>query len=143
MVKEGARLLKKIIWLLSAIIFIVVLLFGVIYLRLDKVDMDFAKQAEVCFQYGDTDAINQLSDKEMESVKTIFNGKKSYKDNLSCGFSEAVSIKFDDEHTFCIAQDTCPIVYWKEKNRYIRLTEDEKTQLYNFLEPYGFIFPCV
>lgn len=51
----------------------------------------------------------------MASVKTIFNGKKLYKDNLSCGFSEAVSIKFDDEHTFCIARDTCQIVYWEEK----------------------------
>ena len=141
--KAGVRLLKKVIWLLSAIIFIVVLLLGVIYLRLDKVNMDFAKKAEVYFQYRDTDAINQLSDKEMESVKTIFNGKKLYKDNLSCGFSEAVSIKFDDEQTFCIARDTCPIVYWKEKNRYVRLTEDEKVQLYNLLEPYGFIFPCV
>ena len=141
--KAGVRLLKKVIWLLSAIIFIVVLLLGVIYLRLDKVNMDFAKKAEVYFQYRDTDAINQLSDKEMESVKTIFNGKKLYKDNLSCGFSEAVSIKFDDEQTFCIARDTCPIVYWKEKNRYFRLTEDEKVQLYNLLEPYGFIFPCV
>lgn len=143
MVKAGVRLLKKVIWLLSAIILIVVLLLGVIYLRLDKVNMDFAKKAEVCFQYGDTDAINQLSDKEMGAVKTIFNGKKLYKDNLSCGFSEAVSIKFDDEQTFCIARDTCPIVYWKEKNRYVRLTEDEKAQLYNLLEPYGFIFPCV
>ena len=112
-------------------------------MRQDKVDMDLVKEAEVCFQYGNTEAISQLSDKEMESVKIIFNGKKLYKDNLSCGFSEAVSIKFDDELTFCIARDTCPIVYWKEKNRYIRLTEEEKTQLYNLLEPYGFIFPCV
>ena len=141
--KAGMRLLKKVGWLLSAIFIFVVLLLGVIHLRLDKVNMDFAKKAEVCFQHGDTDAINQLSDKEMESVKTIFNGKKLYKDNLSCGFSEAVSIKFDDEHTFCIARETCPIIYWKEKNRYIRLTENEKTQLYNILELYGFIFPCV
>ena len=139
---ESMRLLKKNIWLLSAIIFIVILLGG-IYLRLDKVNMDSVKKVEVCFQYGNTNAINQLSDREVASVKTIFNGKKLYKDNLSCGFSEAVSIKFDDEHTFCIARDTCPIVYWEEKNRYIRLTEDEKTQLYNLLEPYGFIFPCV
>ena len=112
-------------------------------MRIDKANMDFAKKAEVFFQYGDTDAINQLNDKDLESVKIIFNGKKLYKDNLSCGFDEAVSIKFDDEQTFCIARDTCPIVYWKEKNRYIRITEDEKTQLYNLLEPYGFIFPCV
>ena len=143
MVKARVRLLKKVIWLLSAIIFIVVLLLGVIYFRLDKVNMDFAKKVEVCFQYGDIDAINQLSDKEMESIKTLLNGKKVYKDNLSCGFSEAVSIKFDDEQTFCIARDTCPILYWKEKNRFVRLTEDEKAQLYNLLEPYGFIFPCV
>ena len=128
---------------MSTIIVIVVILLGVIYLRQDKVDLELGKKAEVYFQYGYTAAINQLSNNEMESVKTILNGKKLYKDNLSCGFSEAVSIKFDDEHTFCIARDTCPIIYWKEKNRYIRLTENEKTQLYNLLEPYGFIFPCV
>lgn len=140
--ESRSEIIEKNIWLLSAIIFIVILL-GEIYLRLDKVNMDSVKKVEVCFQYGNTNAINQLSDREVASVKTIFNGKKLYKDNLSCGFSEAVSIKFDDEHTFCIARDTCPIVYWEEKNRYIRLTEDEKTQLYNLLEPYGFIFPCV
>ena len=140
--ESRSEIIEKNIWLLSAIIFIVILLGG-IYLRLDKVNMDSVKKVEVCFQYGNTNAINQLSDREVASVKTIFNGKKLYKDNLSCGFSEAVSIKFDDEHTFCIARDTCPIVYWEEKNRYIRLTEDEKTQLYNLLEPYGFTFPCV
>ena len=135
--------MKKAIWILSTIIVIVVILLGVIYLRQDKVNLYLVKKAEVYFQYGNTDTINQLSNNEMESVKTILNGKKLYKDNLSCGFSEAVSIKFDDEHTFCIARDTCPIIYWKEKNRYIRLTKNEKTQLYNILEPYGFIFPCV
>lgn len=135
--------MKKAIWILSTIIVIVVILLGVIYLRQDKVNLYLVKKDEVYFQYGNTDTINQLSNNEMESVKTILNGKKLYKDNLSCGFSEAVSIKFDDEHTFCIARDTCPIIYWKEKNRYIRLTENEKTQLYNILEPYGFIFPCV
>lgn len=135
--------MKKTIWILSTIIFIVVTLLGVVYLRQDKVNMDLLKKAEVCFQYANTDVINQLRDQEKEFVKTIFNGKNLYKDNLSCGFSEAVSIKFDDEQTFCIARDTCPIVYWKEKDRYISLTEEEITQLYNLLETYGFIFPCV
>ena len=141
--KVRIRLMKKTIWLLSSIMLIVSILLGVFYLRSDKLNVDFVKKAEVCFQYGNTNAINQLSDKEVESVKILFNEKKLYKDNLSCGFSEAVSIIFDDEQTFCIARDTCPIVYWKEKNRYVRLTEDEKAQLYNLLEPYGFIFPCV
>lgn len=143
MVKARVRLLKKIFGLLSTIILIVIILLGAIYLRHDKVNMDSVKKVEVCFQYGNADVMNQLSDREAESVKTIFNEKRLYKDNFSCGFSEAVSIKFDDEQTFCIARDTCPIVYWEERNRYIRLTEDEKTRLYNLLEPYGFVFPCV
>ena len=134
--------MKKTIWVLSAIILVVTLL-GVIYLRQNKVNMNMTKKAEVYFQYGDTEALNQLNDRELEAVKAIFDGKKLYKDNPSCGFSEAVSIKFDDERTFCIARDTCPIIYWEEKNRYIRLTENEKNQLYNLLEPYSFIFPCV
>ena len=135
--------MKKVVLIMSAVLLVAVVLLGMICMRSDKVDIDFAKIAVVYFQYKDTDAINQLRDNEMASVKTIFNGKKLYNDNPSCGFSEAVSIKFDDEQTFCIARDTCPIVYWKEKNKYFGRTEDEKTQLYNLLEPYSFIFPCV
>lgn len=76
-------------------------------------------------------------------LKTLFDGKIMYRDNPSCGFSETVSIIFDQKQTFCIAQDNCPIVYWKEKNRYITLSEDEKNQLRDPLEPYGFCFPCL
>lgn len=135
--------MKKSVWICGAIILVVVVLSGVIYLRNGKVNMDLVKSAEACFQYGDTDATNQLSDKELETVKAIFNGKRLYKDEPNCSFSEDISIKFDDGQTFCMARDTCPIVYWKEKDRYIELTENEKTQLYNLLEPYGFTFPCV
>ena len=109
-------LLKKIIGLLCAIIFLVVIFLGVIYLQFDKVNMEFVKEAEVCFRYGNIDSIYHLNNEELESLNAIFNGKKLYKDNLSCGFSEAVSIKFKQEQTFCIARDTCPIVYWKEKD---------------------------
>lgn len=136
-------LLKKIIGLLCAIIFLVVIFLGVIYLQFDKVNMEFVKEAEVCFRYGNIDSIYHLNNEELELLNAIFNGKKLYKDNLSCGFSEAVSIKFNQEQTFCIARDTCPIVYWKEKDRYIKISEDEKIHLYNLLEPYGFFFPCV
>ena len=46
---------------MSTIIVMVVILLGVIYLRQDKVNLDLVKKAEVYFQYGNTDAINQLS----------------------------------------------------------------------------------
>ena len=107
------------------------------------VNIELPKEASVCFVRGKTDCLQYLEYKEVELLRAILNGKKTYKDNLSCGFSESVSIKFDNEQTFCIAQDTCPIIYWKEKDRYIKLSEDEKTQLYNLLEPYGVSFPCV
>lgn len=133
--------MKKTVWLLSGLILVVLL--GVICLRPHKVNMDFVQSAKVCFQYENADVTCQLSDDEMEFIKTIFNGKKMYKDNLSCGFSETVSVTFNNEQTFCIARDNCPIVYWKEKNKYIKLTENEKEQLYTLLEPYGFSFPCI
>ena len=41
--KDVVILLKK-IWLLIAIILIVVILLGVLYLRLDKVNIDFVKE---------------------------------------------------------------------------------------------------
>lgn len=138
--------MKRSFWLLGILILVIVVLFvllGVNYLRVNRVNMEFIKEADVCFQYGDTDSLHRLGDKEVESLKAIFDGKKMYRDSLSCGFSETISIKFNNEQTFCIAQDGCPIVYWKEENRYIKLSEDEKTQLYNLLEPYGFYFPCV
>lgn len=135
--------MKRFFVLLCIIILVVVIFLGVINLSLDKVNMGFAKEAEVFFVYGSYDRIHHLSDKEVASLKVIFNGKKMYKDNLSCGFSEDVSIKFNQEQTFCIARDTCPIVYWKEESKYIKISEDEKVQLYKLLEQYGFFFPCV
>ena len=111
----------------------------VICLQFGIVNMMFVEEATVCFR----DEVHQLNDNELTSIKNIFNGKIMYRENLYCGFSEEVSIKFDQGKTFCIAQDSCPVVYWKEKDKYITLSEDELTQLYKLLEPYGFSFPCL
>lgn len=134
--------MKKNIWLLCAILIIAGLI-GVSCLCTNKVSMDNVKKIEACFKYENVNTLCYLNDKETEAIKAIFNGKKMYKDNLSCGFNESVSLKFDKEQTFCIAQDSCPIIYWKEKDRYIKLSKNEKIQLYELLEPYGFFFPCV
>ena len=84
-----------------------------------------------------------MESEEVELLKSIFDGKIMYKDNPACGFSEDISIKFNKEQTFCIACDTCPIVYWKEENKYIKLSEEEKARLYKLLELYDFSFPCL
>ena len=42
----------------------------------------------------------------------------------------------EDTHAFKKMSD-------EEKDEYIKLGEDEKTQLYDLLKPFGFLFPCV
>jgi hypothetical protein len=113
------------------------------HISIRKTNMEFAKEAEVCFIYGEVVVSENLDDKEVEMLKEIFDNKIMYKDTPSCGFSKDISVRFNQSQTFCVARDTCPIVYWMEEDRYIRLTDEEKLLLYNLLESYGFEFPCV
>lgn len=116
---------------------------GIYFIKQNRVDLSFAENGETFFEYNDTHHSHSLSDKDLETLKELFNDKRMYKDTPSCGFCDEVSIVFNNSQTFCIAGDTCPIIYWKQKNMYFKLSEDEKTQLYKLLEAYGFSFPCV
>ena len=134
--------MKKVLVLVTSIAIIAVFCFA-FNMFTNRVDMDFATEAEACFVYEDADVLQPLSAEELQSVKAIFDGKKMYKDNPSCGFSEDISIIFNKSQTFCLARDNCAIVYWQEEDKYIKLSEEEQAQLYDLLEVYGFIFPCV
>jgi len=116
---------------------------GILWFQCERVNMDFVKDATAIFVYKNNNIVHQLNDDEVSTIKNIFNGKKMYSDNPSCGFDETISVKFNNTQTFCIARDTCPIVYWKEKNTYIKLSESEKNILYDLLSQYGFFFPCL
>jgi len=133
---------KILLFSLSALAIIAVAVAQICFFA-NKTDMDLAEEAEACFIYGDISRVHRLDNEELELIKDIFDGKSMYKDSPSCGFSTDISIKFNNSQTFCIACDTCPVVYWKEENSYIRLTEKEKLRLYDLLEAYGFSFPCV
>lgn len=117
--------------------------FLVLMLGVFRLDTGFANKAEVNFVYGDNSVVETLTEQELETVKDILDGSKLHRDNPSCGFSEEVSIKFNDEMTLCLACDGCPIIYWKEKNRYITLTEEEYNKLEELLTNYGITFPCL
>lgn len=134
--------MKKYFWLIFVLlccVFIVVL----VYFNINRLNMKSVNEAEVRFVYGDINESHCLDKKEVALLKNIFDGKKMYKDNLSCGFSDDISIRFNNEQTFCIACDTCPIIFIKEENKYIKLSEIEKMELYDLLESYGFFFPCL
>ena len=134
---------RKFLVLILLFFALVSVVLGIMYISIRKTNMEFAKEAEVCFIYGEEVVSENLDDKEVEILKEIFDNKRMYKDDPSCGFSEDISVRFNQSQTFCIARDTCPTVYWLEEDRYIRLTEEEKLLLYDLLEPYGFEFPCI
>ncbi len=105
--------------------------------------MEFAKTGNAVFKYNGVNISCPITNQELCLIKSIFDKKKMYMDNPSCGFSDDISVRFNDSQTVCFACDTCPIIYWKEENRYFSITEKEKMQLYNVLENYGFLFPCI
>lgn len=109
----------------------------------NSTNMSFVKTAKIIYIHNDKNIVQPLSNKETVFLKNIFHKRKMYHDNPSCGFPEKICIKFNDSDTFCIARDTCPIVYWVEKDCYIKLTEKQAKNLRAFLAEYGAVFPCI
>ena len=107
---------KKILLSSVPIIAVAAVLLSLMLLRGGRLAVDSEEPAEVRF----ADSVYTLSSDDTEELRDIFAGKRLYRDNPSCGFDENASVKFGDSQTFCIAKDTCPIVYWKEKDEYIR-----------------------
>lgn len=103
-----------------------------------KNDNVFAK-----YIYADKSIITELSDEDSKTVINILNGKHiSIFDLPSCGFDENVAVIINDK-TFCIACDECGTVYYKERNGYISLDNNENEKLREILSAYGFEWPCV
>lgn len=136
--------MKKIIPILIVVLIIVfATILLICFLTINRCEIDSIKTCKVTFVHNCKEISADISYKEMEIIDCLFSGKILYADEPSCGFSEEVSIKINGSETFCVARDGCPIVYWKEKDRYFRLDEGEKVQLHLLLESYGFLFPCV
>jgi hypothetical protein len=135
--------MKKIIWVVCVVITISIV--GIIfYLSIHRIDTMQIDNGEIRFVYRDSNINTKLYDKDETYIKELFNKRRLYKDNPSCGFSENVSILFNEGNIkFFIAQDSCPIIYYANKDKYFKLTDDEAASLRSLLEDYGFIFPCI
>lgn len=128
---------------ISSITVILIVIFFIYFCNKKVIDLSGVHKGETYFLSDNKQQHSLLSESDKTSIIEIFNKKKLYKDNPSCGFSENVSIKFDDSEIFYIANDSCPVIYWKNKDYYFRLSDDEYTLLVEILNKYGFIFPCV
>ena len=94
------------------------------------------------FQYDDVNIIEPLSSEDAKVVRKIFGGKVLRLDSPSCSFDETVALVVGNK-TYCIACDTCPIVYLLEADKYFYLSDKENEALRDLLSEYGFIFPCI
>lgn len=100
-----------------------------------------SESGTVRFHYGNKKIDAQLSEEDLQTVKEILDGKVLIPENLSCGFTEDVSIRLGGR-TYCIACDTCSFMYVKETGRYINLSDEENDTLRTLMERYGCHFPC-
>ena len=133
----------KIKILVVLLIIIALIVIGGAFLLHNRVQIKEVFKGSTVFKYGETEEVNSLLEQDIDMIIKIFNGNFMYNDNPSCGFSEDISIQFNDSEIFCFAHDTCPIVYWKNKNRYFKISDYQKAKLYEILYKYGFYFPCV
>lgn len=94
------------------------------------------------FHYFDINVSTQLSAEDAELVRELFNGKIMLPESPSCGFGEDTALIVDG-CTYCIASDTCGIIYVLEEDKYFHLSDDEIKTLHSLLAEYGFKFPCI
>ena len=135
---------KKVLILLSALIVLCGLVICCLFvINREQTDMGFAEKGETVFVYNTTNRRETLSDEDFDRIIGIFEGKKLYRDDPSCGFTADIAVKFNGAENFCIARDTCPIVYVESKDKYFKLSEKEYSELVGILSKYGFSFPCV
>lgn len=128
--------------LITSIIIIVILIIGgffMLNILSSKVSIPDTN-ARLIYIYSDKNIDINLSAEESETIKNMFNGKKIYSDNPSCGFTEDVSIRFDNL-IFCIACDQCPIV--KLEGKYFKISKADREVINLIFEKYGGSFPCV
>ncbi len=138
-IKHGDCMRKTIIFI--SIIILILILGGVLIINalFPKVNVSNEK-ATLNYSYNEKNISVELNKDESELLRKIFNGKRLYSDNLSCEFTENISIRFDDL-IFCVACDSCPIV--KFDNKYFKISEIELQELHNIFKSRGCTFPCV
>ena len=134
--------IKKSIFFICIAGFITILLVIALLLS-NSVDIKDSKGGAIIFKYGDNNINESLSQDDLNFIIKLFDDKIMYRDNPSCGFTKSVSVLLDDSEYFCFSCDSCPVVYWENRNKYFRLSDSEYKELVEMLSEYGVFFPCV
>lgn len=133
----------------AAVIFgVVVITAAALYLLFFRTSIAKDSNATVVFKYDKINIETQLSSEDRDQIRDFFDNKILYKDMPSCGFSEDISVRFTDpkngkQQTFCIARDTCPVIYLAQSDMYFRISDEDRAELNKILEKYGAFFTCI
>lgn len=129
-------------WRRTAVGVVVLLGIGILVL-MNFTNFSAARNGRVVYHYGEQNINAVLEKEDLDKIIRLFNGKFLYTDAPSCGHSADNSIILNGEITLCPMADGCATVYWKERNRFFSLSEEEGASLKGLLAPYGFSFPFV
>ncbi len=80
-----------------------------------------------------------LKTEDAVKVSGIFKGKALYGETPPCNFSADFALIIGD-NTYCLANDGCTLIYWKEGKKYFFLSADEHKELKAVLNKYGVVF---
>ena len=86
---------------------------------------------------GRMDNTIEFSKEDTKILVDILEGKILGPNDSICGFSEDVAVVIGSQ-TFCIAHDSCGVIYVAERNRYIFLSDEENKIIRDILKKYGF-----
>jgi hypothetical protein len=136
---DGVIIMKKYIIIISVILILLLGGYFMFNIFAPKINIS-STSASLTYVYGSQNINTSLSTEEGELLKSIFNNKRLYSDNPSCGFTEEVSIRFEN-FVFCIACDDCPIV--KFGNKYFKISTVDRKTIEKIFEKYGGSFPCI
>lgn len=134
---------KKITFLLILLIFSSCFFVQNYYNRF-KINLAF--DMSIVFSNNKTHFKESLNQEQKKIVWSALNNKKIHNKfvvgELSCGFSEDVSIKINGE-TLEIACDKCPYIRFKNSGKYLILSDEEIDSIRELFFEYGGYFPCV
>lgn len=97
-----------------------------------------SKDSCVVIQY-ERDGKKSMQELEKDDAKIIvdiLDKHVEYKENYSCGFSDALAIIID-QRTFYIASDGCPFILDTTNNLFIKISKNEKHTISDIFSKHG------
>lgn len=126
--------MKKIIIACVAILVLVVML--VMLLGIELVKIANVQSGSIVYTIGNSAVNSELNSEDLSTVVRLFDSKVCTYENPSCGFDEEFQIILnsnDGPQVFYIAQDACGLIFWKNKQKYFTLSDQDNSYLRNLL----------